>query len=265
MRSSEDWRRAVLARQSLFFDVLYLLAPLRGATLFNLGYAPLDPALARSRQAYQLQTYELCLAEIRRLAPGARRLIEVGAGLGAGARHLERRHGVEVRALEPSRMARLIAPLASGKRLSPGRAPRLPAADASLDGVFSIDATIHFFGAAFLAEARRALRPGGALAIADFRKRPFADTRALFETELRRAGFEEVAVANATANVLAASDADAERRRLLIRGLPSGLRRQMAYSICCPDSGKYREFVEDARSYAIAVGRAPGAGATARS
>ena len=49
-----------------------------------------------------------------------------------------------------------------------GDAVRLPAADASVDGIISVEAAFHFRSRrAFFAECRRVLRPGGVLAMSD--------------------------------------------------------------------------------------------------
>lgn len=103
------------------------------------------------------------------LPADARRILDVGCGLGTGTRRLAQ--------IFPH--ARIIAGNISHWQLlqAQGRgvraaavldAARLPFADASLDAVVAVESPQHFdTRAAFLAEALRVLRPGGVLSVAD--------------------------------------------------------------------------------------------------
>ena len=100
---------------------------------------------------------------------GARAILDIGCGVGAGSARLE--------LLFPE--ARLIAGNLSHWQLTEARrrgvqaaivmdAARLPIASAALDAVIAVESAQHFdTRALFFAEAHRALRPGGTIAMAD--------------------------------------------------------------------------------------------------
>lgn len=100
----------------------------------------------------------------RRLA--ARQILEVGCGTGRWLAelqpHVRRAYGLDLSAGMLRQARQIHGPLA----LACGRATRLPFPRAAFDLVLCVNA-IHHFGEprAFIAEARRALRPGGALAV----------------------------------------------------------------------------------------------------
>jgi len=94
-----------------------------------------------------------------------------------------------------------------------GDAEKLPLPDASADVVLSVEAS-HCYSDVrrFLDEARRVLRPGGVLCWADFT--PAAHNPRLAAWSRER--FEQVEDRDITPHVLAAMEADGERRRALI-------------------------------------------------
>jgi ubiquinone/menaquinone biosynthesis C-methylase UbiE len=97
---------------------------------------------------------------------GARRVLEVGCGTGhylAGLQAMPAQlYGLDLSRGMLAQAQRREVPMA----LLRGRAGKLPFADATFDLVYCVNA-IHHFGQqrAFVAEARRLLRPGGALAV----------------------------------------------------------------------------------------------------
>lgn len=149
------------------------------------------------------------------LQPG-QRVLDAGCGVGGAARLLAREHGVEVLGLTIStaQVERASALTASAglDDLVAVRwgdcADALPAEDASVDAVLAIESACHFTDRPrFLAEARRVLRPGGALLVSDWvgkgpgfddRLAPFCEAWSLAPLEsweswpilLRDAGFE---------------------------------------------------------------------------
>lgn len=256
-----DWRTLFKRYQRGFYDLLYVGAALRGATLYNIGYAPLDPELAEDPltrdQPYQFQLYKLCVDEIRAQVPNPRRVAEIGSGLGAGADYIEKRLGLEVDALEPNRTARILSRVLYRKTAIAAEAPTLPLADASVDAILTIDSTTYFFVDDFFQEAIRVMKPGGALVVSDFRKRSYPKLRGMFRRAFERNGFTHFQERDCTENALEACRLDADRRRRFLAGLPSGLREEMAYSFGLPESEKFREMESGARSYIITSARSP--------
>lgn len=142
------------------------------------GYWPepaqADPASAQDygRAAERLSLELLDLAGIR---PGMH-VLDAGCGFGGTLALLrERSAGLELTGLniDPRQLNRA----AFLARQHPGAAPgfvaadacTLPFADGSFDRVLAVECVFHFPSrAAFLAEVRRVLRPGGALVISDF-------------------------------------------------------------------------------------------------
>ncbi len=257
-----DWRTLFERHQRAFYDLLYVGALLRGAALYNIGYAPLDPSIATGRltrrQPYQYQLYARCADEILSLAPTSRRVVEIGSGLGAGARFVEARYKIDVVAMEPNAVARLISRRVFGKPALAARAPELPFAPGSVDAYFMIDSTVYFFGEAFFQSVRRTLKPGGVVIVADFRKKPYANLRKMFVEAFAGAGFVDVRARDLTANALRACAEDERRRRAFLRGMPKGLREEMAYSFGLPESAKFQEMAAGERSYILASARNPG-------
>jgi ubiquinone/menaquinone biosynthesis C-methylase UbiE len=121
-----------------------------------------------------------------RAAAGAARLLEIGAGTGAGFRALP--PGARVVALEPASAmaarARVRAAMAGRRGVAAqvveGRAEQLPFADASFDAVL---ATFVWCSVAdperAFAEARRVLRPGGRLYLLEHVHNRWQPARAL--------------------------------------------------------------------------------------
>jgi SAM-dependent methyltransferase len=98
------------------------------------------------------------------LAPGAKVVLDLGAGTGKVSEALLRQ-GLTVHAVEPDeRMLdelRQVAPAAIARQ---GTAEDIPLPDASVDAVL-VGHAFHWFGPAALGEMARVLRPGGTLAL----------------------------------------------------------------------------------------------------
>lgn len=165
-----------------------------------------------------IQLYDLVAGAV---PLAGRDVLEVGCGRGGGAayvaRYLKPRRMVAIdlspRAVALCR-ARFAVPALS---FDVGDAERLPFGDGSFDAVLNVESS-HCYGhlAAFLGEVRRVLRPGGAFLYADFR--PDAEL-AGWQAALRDAGFEIREARDLTPGVVAALDAEDDRRRALIARL----------------------------------------------
>lgn len=183
-------------------------------------------------------------------------LLEVGSGRGGGAAFV-------ARYLQPASMtgidysARAVGfcqarHLAKNLSFKAGDAEALPVRDASMDAVLNVESS-HCYGSmsAFLAEVARVLRPGGHFLYADFRT---IGELGNWEHQLAESGLEMLAAADITAEVLAAMDADHDRKAALISGMfqrflvPSfqefaGLRGSQIYEAFREGKMVYRRYV----------------------
>lgn len=142
------------------------------------GYWP-DPAAARPHSAEDYaqaaERLSLELLDLAAIAPGMR-VLDAGCGFGGTLACLEERvEGLGLIGLNiDPRQLRRAADLARARRGSSVRfvaadACTLPFADASFERVLAVECIFHFPSrAAFLAEVRRVLRPGGVLVLSDF-------------------------------------------------------------------------------------------------
>nr|WP_245185819.1 class I SAM-dependent methyltransferase [Falsiroseomonas frigidaquae] len=142
------------------------------------GYWP-EPAAAQPERsedyARAAERLSLELLDLADIAPGMR-VLDAGCGFGGTLACLQERverldlTGLNIDPRQLQRAAHLARPR-DGRlpRFVAGDACTLPFADASFDRVLAVECIFHFPSrAAFLAEARRVLRPGGALVISDF-------------------------------------------------------------------------------------------------
>lgn len=142
------------------------------------GYWP-EPAAARAASAadYALAAERLSqeLCALAGIAPGMR-VLDAGCGFGGTIALLnERMAGLTLAGLnvDPRQLARAAATVRArpGNAIAfqAGDACALPYADASFDRVLAVECIFHFPSRpAFLREARRVLKPGGALVLSDF-------------------------------------------------------------------------------------------------
>jgi SAM-dependent methyltransferase len=199
----------------------------------NYGYAPADgepvPRLdaADEPDRYSIQLYDRALGPVD-LA--GKDVLEVGSGRGGGTSYLARYLGPRTTTgLDLSTSAVAFCARhrrAPGATFVHGDAQAMPFPDESFDVVVNVESS-HCYGSMddFLAEARRVLRPGGALCWADIRRaRAVGRLRAQF----RASGLVVADEEDVTAGVLRALTLDNERRlRLIESWIPRPLRPVM--------------------------------------
>lgn len=176
----------------------------------------LKPEDERDRCCIQLYHFVAASADLR-----GKHVLEVGSGRGGGASYVHRY-------LAPSSMTgvdfstkavtfcRQRHPL-EGLTFEVGNAEALPFEDAAFDAVLNVESS-HCYGSvdAFLREVRRVLRPGGFFLHADLRGRGSVP---LWRKQLDDCGMKMLAETDITANVVAALDADNDRKSALIQRL----------------------------------------------
>ena len=186
----------------------------------NYGYAaiPADPiALDASDESnrYSVQLYH---AVINGVNLANLRVLEIGSGRGGGAAYIKRYH-------KPATMvgldfsAKAVALCnevynIQGLSFVQGDAEDLPFDDNAFDAVINVESS-HCYGSvdAFLRQVRRVLRPGGYFLYADFRDLEKLEN---WRQQIRDSGLILINETNITANVVAALDADDERKTHLI-------------------------------------------------
>jgi ubiquinone/menaquinone biosynthesis C-methylase UbiE len=190
------------------------------------------PTLAPEDEADRscIQLYDL----VARSVPlEGRELLEVGSGRGGGAsyvaRYLKPRRLVGVDRSSGAVALCRARHAAAGLSFEVGDAEKLPFEDASFDAVLNVESS-HCYGnlGAFFAEVWRVLRPGGSFLYADFRPQAELDD---WRASLGRARFDIRSERNLTPGVVAALDADDDRKRDLIASL-----------VARPLLGVFREF-----------------------
>ncbi|MGY4644192.1 class I SAM-dependent methyltransferase [Cellulomonas sp. URHB0016] len=201
-------------------------------SFMNYGYAPLDPASAPvpldpedEPDRFCIQLYAHVLDDLD--VTGAD-VVEVGSGRGGGASWISRSLGP--RSTTGVDLAASAVALSERVRTGPGLrfvradAQHLPFPDASFDVVVNVESS-HCYPSmgAFIAEAHRVLRPGGALVWADLRS---AESVPATRAHLTASGLVPVREDDITAEVLHALRLDDARKAELVRTwIPRPFRR----------------------------------------
>jgi len=188
----------------------------------NYGYASLDPGekplALESGEEPDRHAIELYQRVAGAVELEGREVLEVGCGRGGGSSFIARYH-------RPRRMtgvdfsAKAIRFCREHHRLEAlsfvhGDAEALPFGDASFDAAVNVESS-HCYASmpAFLLEARRVLRPGGYLLLADLRS---SAERERLRREITQADLAILEEEDITPNVVAALRKDSERRLALI-------------------------------------------------
>jgi SAM-dependent methyltransferase len=190
----------------------------------NYGYVPdhharprpLAPEDEPDRLCIQLYDVVASAAELT-----GKRVLEVGSGRGGGASFVKRCHGpasvtgvdFAMRAVEFCRKRHVL----DGLQFECGSAEALPFPAESFDIVLNVESS-HCYGSfpAFLKEVDRVLRPAGAFLYADLRD---AKSAGAWEADLAASGMRITRQVDITSNVVAALDADSDRKSRLIERL----------------------------------------------
>ena len=215
------------------------------ATLLNYGYAPVTVDVDDPR----VQLYE----EVARPVPlMGLSVLEVSSGRGGGAAFLVRRHGPREYVgvdLSAAAVAFCQARFAlAGLSFLQGDAEALPFEAVRFDVVMNVEAAKNYPSrAAFVAEVRRVLRPGGHLLFAD--QCEGSDVASL-RRELSPPGMKIVGERDLTRNVMEAIESTSESTAALIRRRFSGpLRTYMMQFAAVRGSRVHRRFAKGSLRY----------------
>jgi ubiquinone/menaquinone biosynthesis C-methylase UbiE len=206
------------------YEVLAKRVPAEEWQFMNYGYAPnaneppLEITDETTVQKYPLQMYHY-LALKTDLE--GKEVLEVGSGRGGGAKHV-------AKALKPTSyigldLAQNAVDLANKLHKLPnlkfiqGSAEDIPLKDNSVDVVLNVE-SCHAYGSVekFISEVKRVLRPGGVLALVDFRD---ADKMDILRRQLKNSGLILLEEENITKNVVSAIEAEDEVKKARIKKL----------------------------------------------
>jgi ubiquinone/menaquinone biosynthesis C-methylase UbiE len=227
------WRRPFFKRG--FYEIVGLvLLRNRGLQMLNCGYADEDegtlelpPPAQAERFAYQL--YQRVGSAVTLTG---RDVLEVGCGAGAGARFLATT--MQPRSYLGTDASRMLIRAArrtagpDGLSFRVARIDRLPLSDAMFDVVLAVEAT-HALPdkGAGLREIARVLRPGGAVAVADFfyRRETSPSSLQRFHAGLASARLRVERELDWTRQACRALEQDSPRRFAAIERLPRWARK----------------------------------------
>jgi SAM-dependent methyltransferase len=207
---------------------------------YNDSHQPQDAA-ANDCYCTGLYHHLLSQAEIR-----DKDIVEIGCGRGGGLAYVSSAFGpctatgvdIEKGAIDFCRRHYRI----EGLTFMQGDARRLSLDSGSCDIVLNVESS-HRYGdmPAFLSEVNRILRPGGTFLLTDFRN---AGEVGDLKRQLLESGLEVIKARNITREVVAALDADDERKRRLIKKLvPSILRKTALRFAAVRGTETYEKFL----------------------
>jgi SAM-dependent methyltransferase len=246
-----------------FYEANSLRRSELAGALTNYGYAAEDEAFASPGGLTDRFGRELYGAVVGAIPLSGKDVLEVGCGRGGGTAYLFERcaprslTGVDLaRSAIRSARRRYGRP---GMAFVAGDAEKLPLADGSFDVVISVESS-HCYPdmRRFLREARRVLRPGGVLLLADFRPTRaqrsddggIQDDVDALRLQISEAGFRAVDGEDITPAVVRALRLKTpEIRARVARRVPKPLRRYALEFAAVQDSGMYRAFADGSLTY----------------
>jgi ubiquinone/menaquinone biosynthesis C-methylase UbiE len=206
------------------YEILAKRVPAEEWQFMNYGYVPNaseppleipdDPAV----QKYPLQMYHYLALKTNLQG---KEVLEVGSGRGGGAKHVAKTLGpASYTGLD---LAQNAVDLANKLHRLPnlkfiqGRAEEIPLKDNSVDVVLNVE-SCHAYGSVekFISEVKRVLKPGGVLALVDFRD---ADKMVVLRQQLKNSGLIWIEEENITSNVVHAIEAEDEAKKARIKKL----------------------------------------------
>ncbi len=206
------------------YEILAKRVPAAEWQFMNYGYVPnasegpLEIPDEPEVQKYPLQMYHYLALKTDLQG---KQVLEVGSGRGGGAKHI-------AKALKPASyvgldLAQNAVDLANKLHKLPnlkfiqGSAEEIPLKDNSVDVVLNVE-SCHAYGSVekFISEVKRVLKPGGTLALVDFRD---ADKMDILRRQLKNSGLECLEEENITSNVVKAIEAEDESKKARIKKL----------------------------------------------
>ncbi|MGH7617271.1 MAG: class I SAM-dependent methyltransferase [Gemmatimonadaceae bacterium] len=226
----------------LYYDVAFRVASRWGVSTFNYGYAPAT-LTGQMNEPYQIEMYMQAAAAAGLDALRGATVLEISCGLGGGLGHLTRTFGIGTAiAIDRATPAVRSAAKRFGLLGAKADALALPVATASCDVVLNVEASHVYWGAEFLGEVRRVLKPNGRFVLVDSRDLSPADSRVYLSEHLEQSGLRLVDFRDATTNVIDSCVADTPRREALLSKLPFFLRPPLRPMLGVEGSSRYECF-----------------------
>lgn len=206
------------------YELLAKRVPAAEWQFMNYGYVPnTDEKPLNLPENPQIQKYPLQMYHYLALKTDiqGKQVLEVGSGRGGGAKHV-------ASALNPGSyvgmdLAQNAVDLANGLHKLPnlkfiqGSAEEIPLSDNSIDVVLNVE-SCHAYGSVekFISEVKRVLKPGGVLALVDFRD---LDKMDVLRDQLKNSGLKWIEEENISSNVIQAIEAEDEVKKERIKKL----------------------------------------------
>lgn len=251
------------ARSRWIYDRLYYSPWItRGCTYFNLGIAPVDPAVEAAVapfERHQAQVYHEIIKVLSALgACEPDRALEVGFGLGGGLKYLQGAlPTAAVLGIDLSRTAARRAQALCNAPCAVADAHHLPFAAASFDLLVAVECLHKLDMARFFSQASLVLRNQGMACVADFRAAPFSAISQQVAQACTASGLINRLSRDLTDQVLQASADDHLRQQKILSRIPWGFRRWGRELMAMAGSERHASFLTRQRCYFLHVAQKP--------